>query len=102
MHASMDKNRIIATLREHQDDLTRQGVLHAALFGSMARGDATSESDIDIMIDTDPEAGHTVYDYVGIKDYISGLFDIKVDVVNRRGLKPRVRPSVLSEAIHAF
>jgi uncharacterized protein len=98
----MDKDRIISTLLENRAELERQGVLHAALFGSMARGDATAESDIDIMIDTDPEAGHTVYDYVGIKDYIASLFDIKVDVVNRRGLKPRVRPSVLADAIDAF
>lgn len=98
----MNQDRIIATLREHEDELKRQGVLHAALFGSMARGDSTEESDIDIMIDTDPAAGHTVYDYVGIKDYIAGLFDTKVDVVNRRGLKPRVRPSVLADAINAF
>ena len=98
----MDKNRIIATLLENRAELERQGVLHAALFGSMARGDATAESDIDIMIETDPEARHTVYDYVGIKDYIAGLFDMKVDVVNRRGLKPRVEPSVLADAIDAF
>jgi Nucleotidyltransferase domain len=47
----MDKNRIISTLLANRAELERQGVLHAALFGSMARGDATAESDIDIMIE---------------------------------------------------
>lgn len=98
----MDKQRVIATLREHQDELARQGVLHAALFGSVARGDATAESDIDIMLDIDPKAKFSVYDFVVVSDYIAGLFDKKVDVVNRQGLKPRVRPSALAEAVHAF
>lgn len=64
----MDKNRIIATLIENRAELERQGVLHAALFGSMARGDATAESDIDIMIDLDPNLRLSVFDYVGLKD----------------------------------
>ena len=98
----MDKNRIIATLREHQDELNRQGVLHAALFGSMARGDATAESDIDIMIDLDPAHGMGVFEYVGLKEYISGLFDIPVDVVDREGLYPYVKPAATMDAIYAF
>jgi uncharacterized protein len=98
----MDKNRIIATLLENRAELERQGVLHAALFGSMARGDATSQSDIDIMIDLDPEARYTVYDYVGLKTYIGSLFPVKVDVVDRDGLKPYVKPRILADAIDVF
>jgi uncharacterized protein len=98
----MDKNRIISTLLANRAELERQGVLHAALFGSMARGDATAESDIDIMIDLDPAHGMGVFEYVGLKEYIAGLFDIRVDVVNRNGLKPYVKPSVLADAIHVF
>ena len=88
--------------REHQAELHRQGVLHAALFGSVARGDARPGSDIDIMIDLDPNARLGVFDYVGLKDYIAGLFDEPVDVVNREGLKPYVKPAALSDAVYAF
>jgi uncharacterized protein len=98
----MDKDRIISTLLENRAELERQGVLHAALFGSMARGDATVESDIDIMIDLDPNARLTVFDYVGISDYIGSLFPIAVDVVDRDALKLPIKPAVLAEAIHAF
>jgi uncharacterized protein len=98
----MDKNRIIATLLENRAELERQGVLHAALFGSRARGDATAGSDIDIMIDLDPEMPIGVYQYVGLKDYIAGLFDIPVDVVDREGLKPYVKPAAVADAIYAF
>jgi uncharacterized protein len=98
----MDRNRIITTLLENRAELERQGVLHAALFGSMARGDATAGSDIDVMIDLDPENQIGVFEYAGLKEYIAGLFDIPVDVVNRNGLKPYVKPAVLADAIHVF
>ena len=98
----MDRDRIISTLLDNQAELERQGVLHAALFGSRARGDATADSDIDIMIDLDPALRMGVYEYVGLKDYISALFDIPVDVVNRKSLKPYVKPAALADAIHVF
>jgi predicted nucleotidyltransferase len=98
----MDSRDIIATLRRHEDELHRQGVTHAALFGSAARGSAGEHSDIDILIDLDPDVRLSVFDYAGLKDYIAGLFDGPVDVVSREGLKPHVRTSVLADIVHAF
>ena len=74
----------------------------AAVFGSVARGESRSDSDIDIMVEIDPEAHLTVFDYAGLKDYIASLFDGPVDVVNRDGLKPYVRPAATADAIYAF
>ena len=59
-----------------------------ALFGSRVRGDNRPESDIDIMIEIDPEAHVSLFDYVGLKDYIAEFFDGRVDVVSRDSLKP--------------
>jgi predicted nucleotidyltransferase len=98
----MDKQDILATLRAHEAALKAQGVTHAALFGSRARGDAEPDSDIDIMIELDPAARVTMFDYVDIKEFIEGLFCEPVDVVNRDGLKPRVRPRAAADAIYAF
>jgi len=79
----MNREQIIARIRENETALRRQGVVHAAVFGSRARGDAKPESDTDIMIEFDPAARITVYDYAGVKDYLVALFDGPVDVVNR-------------------
>ncbi|WP_347336660.1 nucleotidyltransferase family protein [Bradyrhizobium macuxiense] len=76
--------------------------MHAALFGSVARGDFRPDSDIDIMIEIDPDAHLTVFDYVDLKEYISGLFERPVDVVNRDALKSHVRPAATGDAICAF
>src|SRR5579862_1389145 len=98
----MDRDQIISRLRENEDALRKRGVAHAALFGSRARGDQRAESDTDIMIEFDPAARITVFDYAGLKDYIANLFDGHVDVVNRDGLKPYVKPAATADAIYAF
>ena len=96
------REQVIETLRSHEQALRQRGVMHAALFGSVARGDATPASDIDIMIEIEPDAPVGVYEYVGIKEFIVGLFDGPVDVVSREGLKPYVRPAATADAIYAF
>ena len=98
----MGQQDIIARLREYEAELKARGVSHAALFGSRARGDARPDSDTDIMIEIDPAARIGVYEYVGLKDYIAGLFDGRVDVVNRDGLKPYIKPATTADAIYAF
>src|SRR6266403_3862173 len=92
----------VLKLKDREADLRAQGVTHAALFGSIARGDDRPDSDIDIMIELDPAARVTMFDYVEIKEYIEGLFSELVDVVNRDGLKPLVRPKATADAIYAF
>ncbi len=98
----MDRQEIIARLRENEATLRERGVRHAALFGSCARGEERPDSDVDIMIEVDPAARIGVYEYVAIKEYIAGLFDTRVDVVRRDRLKPYVRPAAVGDAIYAF
>jgi uncharacterized protein len=98
----MDRQNILARLRANEAALRALGVAHAALFGSRARGEARSGSDTDIMIEIDPDAPVGVYEYAGIKEYIASLFEGPVDVVDREGLKPYVRPAATADAIYAF
>ena len=73
-----------------------------SLFGSVARNQATPDSDLDVMIDIDESVVRDVYDYAGVIGYINDLFPVKVDVANREMLKPYVRPSAERDAVHAF
>ncbi len=98
----MNNQEAVAILRRHRDDLQARGVLHAALFGSVARGDARPDSDVDVMVELDPSAELDLFGYVGLTRYIAELFPSPVDVVDRQALKPHVRPSAEKEAIHAF
>jgi hypothetical protein len=98
----MKRDEIIETLKEREADLRAHGVTHAAVFGSVARDEHNAKSDIDILVDLDPEIVVTMFDYAGVKDYVAGLFEGSVDVVDREALKPRVRPRAAADAVYAF
>ncbi len=102
MSQLMNRQQILDRLRENERALRERGATHAALFGSRARGDDRPDSDTDIMIDIDPDAPMSVYDYVGLKRYIASRFDGPVDVIDREALKPHVRPPAEGDAVYAF
>jgi len=77
----MKKEEVFATLRAHEQELRHRGVLHATLFGSVARDEATATIDIDIEVAPDAPVG--LIEYVGITQYLADLFPDLVDVANR-------------------
>lgn len=92
----------IATLRANETSLREFGVLHASIFGLVARGDAGAESDLDVLVELDRERPIGVFEYARLKLYVAGLFEGPCDVVNRRTLKPFLRDSILTDAVDAF
>jgi hypothetical protein len=98
----MDRSAILARLKEHEAELRRRGVARVALFGSAARGERREGSDIDLMVDIDPNARIGVFEYAGIVQYLVSLFPIRVEVANHKGLKELVRPNAERDAIYAF
>ena len=97
-----DLQSALDTLRAHEADLRRLGVAHAAVFGSVARGEARAESDIDVLVDLDENRPMGIFEYARMKLYINELLEGSSDVVNRRTLKPLLRASILHDAVHAF
>ena len=93
---------ILEALKGAEAALRSRGVAHAALFGSIARGDSGPDSDIDIMMEIAPEAALDIYAYVGIVNQIKDLFPQPVDVSNRACLRPLIRPSAERDAVYAF
>jgi len=89
-------------LKEHQPELQRRGIKHAAVFGSVARGEVRADSDVDILIDLDPARPMGLFEYATLKLYIDALFGGAADVVNRKTLKPLLHGTIVREAVDAF
>jgi len=94
--------RVLETLRTHEPQLRRLGVRHAGVFGSVARGEARPDSDIDVLVELDPERPIGVFEYARLKLYVGELLGGASDVVNRTSLKPLLRDGILRELVNAF
>lgn len=75
----------------------RHGVGHLRAFGSLARGEATADSDIDLLVDLKP--GHTLLDLAAFRREAGEILNLPVDVATADMLKDRIRDEVLSEAL---
>ena len=94
----MRRDEVLQTLHQHYHKLVENyGITSLALFGSVAREEATDTSDVDVLVDFG--APPTFDQYMGLKIFLEDLFQRRVDVVTRRALKERVRPFVEKEAV---
>jgi hypothetical protein len=98
----LNLNEALAILRHHESDLRARGIRHAAIFGSVARGENRRDSDLDILIEFEPEADASIYGYMRLKSYIGSLFNMPIDVIDREALKPHLRAPSTRDAIYAF
>ena len=98
----MDREQVIARLREHEQELRAAGVVRLSLFGSTARGDHRPESDIDVLAVFDSTRRISLLDVAGIEQQIAGILGRAVELVEEGTLKPRVRKNVEAEAVRAF
>jgi predicted nucleotidyltransferase len=73
------------------------GARSVRLFGSLARGEADSASDIDLLVELEPS--RSLLDLGGMQFELEALLGRHVDVVTERGLRPRIRDRVLREAV---
>lgn len=88
---------IFNILRTEKQKLRRNGITEIGLFGSYIRGDATENSDIDILIDLSEDSQMTLFSLTELEQTLSSKFGKKADLVIRRDLKPAIGKRILSE-----
>jgi len=96
------RDRAISAIRAHQAELESIGVLHAALFGSVARGEDRPDSDIDVMVDVDPEKVRSIVAMGRIQTRLERIMGCSVDVARRCALRSGVAAEAERDAVHAF
>lgn len=100
--ASPDKEEIRVQIAALEQALRSKGIASLALFGSVVRGDARPDSDVDVLIDTDPRSRFSLVDLVSVKTLLEERLGRGVDVVTRRGLDPAIRERVFGECERVF
>lgn len=93
--------RVVAMVRAHRDEILgiaeRRRAENLRIFGSVARGDARDDSDLDILVDLKPHA--SAIDLAGLNGELEALLGMRVDVVPARSLKQGVRERAMAEAV---
>ena len=92
------RDEVLATIELHAQELQRLGARSLALFGSVARGEGTESSDIDLLVELQPK---TFDAYMDVKLFLEKVLGRKVDLVLADAVKPRLRSVILEEAVHA-
>jgi uncharacterized protein len=93
-----NRDEILRTLEANRDTIRSFGVRRLGLFGSYARGEGTLASDLDFVVELDRKSFDA---YMGLKEFLEDLFGSPVDLVLSDAIKPRLRATILGEAVHA-
>ena len=97
-----ERQRVIDVLRRREHELRARGLTRLALFGSTARGDVGPESDVDLLIEVDPERRFGLFAFLDLKDDPAGLLGRPVDLAFLDAMRPRLRAAVLHDAVEVF
>ena len=96
-----NKEYILSTIKSKKPEIFRYGIRVIGLFGSYARDEQSEESDIDILIDFEPDK-ENFDNYMAVYDILERLFkNQKVDIVTKNGLSPYIGPMILNEVKYA-
>lgn len=99
----MNRQAALTALKSVQPQLEARGVAHAALFGSVARGQATSASDIDVILTPAPGAALSLFDLGALQTILEeAFFGLSVDIVLAPVRKPALRQAIERDAAHVF
>lgn len=98
----MNSDQVIAKLRQHAPELKAAGLVHLRVFGSVARGESSADSDIDLLADFDISRCLTLVTVARLQSQLTDLLGANVDLSAEEWLKEPVRKQALREAVLAF
>lgn len=98
----MKRDEALKRLADHAEELRRLfGVAHIDIFGSVARDEAGPDSDIDILVEFQPDAHIGLFEFSGLKLYLEKLLATEVDLATPQALKKQLKEQILREKVRA-
>jgi uncharacterized protein len=88
------------TLSAYKDELKKNyQVKNIGIFGSYVRGEQKKKSDVDILVEFEESSKLSLLDFIGLENYLTDILGVKVDLVEKGSLKPRIGKHVLEEVV---
>lgn len=98
----MKRDEVVSKLRAHEAELRAAGILRIAVFGSVARGDNSPDSDVDLLADFDKSKHYTLLTVGRLESRLADLLGTRVDLSSPDWLKESIKSRALQEVVVAF
>lgn len=96
----MKKNDVLAIITAHQEQLHQMGVQSLSLFGSVARDEATEDSDVDFLVEFNCEVG--LFEFIKVRLFLEDILNCSVDIGTVDALREHMRTPVTKDVIRAL
>ena len=98
----MTREEIIATIRNNAAALKAEGVTKLAIFGSRVRGDNRPDSDIDVLVEVEPDASFSLLNLIGVQHIIGDATGLPAQATMRRSIPPRFAERIANDIVQVF
>lgn len=98
----LTRDALIGSLHRLEPALRAKGITGLAIFGSRARGDHRPDSDLDVLIEIDPDAKFSLLDLIGVEHIIIEETGLKTQATMRRSIEPRFASRIADDIVEVF
>jgi uncharacterized protein len=98
----MTRDEIIAAIQKKADAIKATGVSKLAIFGSRVRGDNRPDSDIDVLVEIEPNASFSLLNLIGVEHIIEDATGLQAQATTRRSLNPRFAQRIADDIVEVF
>ena len=94
----MDKEEVIRLIKENYEEIKRFGVKRIGIFGSVVRGEAGKDSDVDVVVEFE-DGKKTFENFINLALFLEELLGRKVDLLTSESVSPYIRPYIEEEVV---
>ena len=98
----MTREEIVAAIRKNAEAIRAEGVTKLAIFGSRARGDNRADSDIDVLIEVEPDVSFSILDLIGVEHIIQDATGLPAQATMRRSMPSRFAERIADDILEVF